>query len=92
MTTEMFQWTIVAGIIAVFWQLLRVTFELKDLNHKAEFWGKMLSGQIQDLIKETESISTESASIDRNLSDIAERSSERFPTVEEIERRRSNEP
>lgn len=92
MSANLFQWILVIGVIAPCWLLLSLIGELRDLNQRLEHWGQLLSGTADEARAALTEVMADTSSISGDLTDIAKRTAEHFPTTDEIERVRSNEP
>ena len=92
MSVGIFQWVVVVGIVVICIALVSVANHLRSLNHKVEYWGKVLSGSADDMRGNLSEIMADTSSVHRDVSDIAKRAAERFPTVKEIEHARHNQP
>ena len=92
MSANVVQWVLVVGVVVLCWILLSAVEELRSLNHKVEYWGKYLSGVADEIRATLNEMQGDASSLSHDVADISRRARERFPTEEEDEDARNNEP
>jgi hypothetical protein len=85
------QWVIVIGVAVICFTLFSIADQLKSLNQKVEYWGKMLSDTTDEMKTSLTEMMADTSSLHHDVSDLAKRAAERLPTTKEIEHARRNE-
>lgn len=92
MSAIIVQWVVVVGIVVICFTLFSIADQLRSLNHKIEYWGQMLSNTADEMKASLTEMTADTSSLHHDLSDLAKRAADHWPTSEEIEHARRNEP